>query len=128
MPYLSLDTTYEPTDEERRACTGALTERYVDEMSTTNGHVAVTIHELPSASMALGRAVGEGPIVVLDADVRRGRSFERRRTFALSVVEWLETHWGVPRPNAKVVYTEHQGDQLMGADRVGGEWSSEEGR
>lgn len=75
--------------------------------------------------MSLGRAV-DGPIAVLDADVRRGRPFDRRRAFALAVVDWLCESWGVPRPNAKVAFTEHDGDQLMGADRVGGEWSPDE--
>ncbi len=125
MPYLALDTTYPPTDAERRACTAAITDRYVEEMATTADHVAVAVRDRPSAAMALGRAV-DGPIAVLDADVRRGRSVERRRSFALAIVDWLETNWGVPRPNVKVAFTEHDGDQLMGADRVGGEWSPDE--
>ena len=125
MPYLALDTTYAPTDAERRACTAAITERYVEEMATTAGHVAVAVRDHPPAAMALGRAV-DGPIAVLDADVRRGRSLDRRRSFALSVVDWLETNWDVPRPNVKIAFTEHEGDQLMGADRVGGEWSPDE--
>ena len=125
MPYLALDTTYEPAEEERRACTTALTDLYVDEMRTTAGHVAVAIREHPEGAMSIGRAV-DGPIAVLDADVRRGRSFERRRAFALAVIDWLAEAWDVPRPNLKVAFTEHDGDQLMGADRVGGEWSPDE--
>ena len=125
MPYLALDTTHAPTDDERRACTEAITERYVEEMATTAGHVAVTVRDHPPAAMTLGRAV-DGPIAVLDADVRRGRSLDRRRSFALSIVDWLETNWDVPRPNVKIAFTEHDGDQLMGADRVGGEWSPDE--
>ncbi len=74
--------------------------------------------------MSLGRAV-DGPIVVLDADIRRGRSLERRRTFALAVIDWLDRKWDVPQSNIKVTFTEHDGDQLMGADRIGGEWSPE---
>ena len=125
MPYLALDTTYAPTDDERLACTAAITDRYVEEMATTAGHVAVVVRDHSPAAMALGRAV-DGPIAVLDADVRRGRSLDRRRSFALSVVDWLETNWDVPRPNVKITFTEHEGDQLMGADRVGGEWSPDE--
>ncbi|QCJ48169.1 tautomerase [Haloprofundus sp. MHR1] len=125
MPSLALDTTYEPADDERRACTESLTELYAEKMSTTAGHVAVVVREHPPTAMSLGRAV-DGPIAVLNADIRRGRSFERRRAFALAVVDWLEAAWGVPRPNAKVVFTEHEGHDLMGADRVGGEWSPEE--
>lgn len=126
MPYLALDTTYSPTDEERRAGTATLTDRFVDEMATSSGHVAVTIRDHPPGGMALGRAVENEPIAVLSADVRRGRSFDRRRSFAVAVIDWLESAWSVPRPNCKVVFTDHPGDRLMGADRVGGEWSPEE--
>lgn len=122
MPYLALDTTCELATDDRRACTAALTDLYTDEMATTAGHVAVAVREYPPAAMSLGRAV-EGPIAILDADVRRGRSLEHRRAFALGVVDWLDAEWDVPRPNAKVVFTEHDGEQMMGADRVGGEWS-----
>lgn len=125
MPYLALDTTYDASPADRRACTDALTDIYTDEMATTAGHVAVAIREHPADAMSLGRAV-DGPIAVLDADIRRGRSFERRRTFALAVIDWLDEQWAVPRPNLKVAFTEHDGNQLMGADRVGGEWSPEE--
>ena len=125
MPYLALDTTCELTSDDRRACTAALADLYADEMATTRSHVAVTIREQPPAAMSLGRAV-EGPIAVLDADVRRGRSLEHRRAFALGVVDWLDEEWDVPRSNLKVVFTEHDGDQMMGADRVGSEWSPDE--
>lgn len=124
MPHLQLDTTYDATDEERRAATAALTELYTDEMRTTDGHVAVTVREHPPSAMSLGRAV-EGPLAFLNADVRRGRSFERKRAFALGVIEFLVEEWGLPRENTKVVYTEHAGEEMMGADRVGGEWADE---
>ncbi|WP_224269235.1 tautomerase [Haloprofundus salinisoli] len=96
-------------------------------MATTAGHVAVVVREHPPTAMSLGRAV-DGPIATLNADIRRGRSFKRRRTFALAVVNWLEVAWDVPRPNVKVAFTEHEGHDLMGADRVGGEWPPEEER
>ena len=125
MPHLALDTTYEPTPTERRACTDAITERYVDLMATTDGHVAVTIREHVPGAMSLGRAV-EGPIAVLDADVRRGRSTAQRRSFALAVLDWLEANWDLPRPNVKVVFTKHEGADMMGADRVGSTWTPDE--
>ncbi|SEH65867.1 hypothetical protein SAMN05192561_1235 [Halopenitus malekzadehii] len=125
MPHLALDTTADPTAADRRAFTEAVTDIYGAEMRTSTGHIAVTIREHPPSAMSLGRAV-EGPLAVLDADVRRGRSFERRRAFALAVIDWLAAEWAVPRPNGKIVFTEHDGDQLMGADRVGEDWSPDE--
>jgi len=124
MPHLALDTTRELSPDDRRACMEALTDRYTEEMATTPGYVAVTLREHPPASMSLGRAV-DGPLAVLNADVRRGRPFERRREFVLSAIDWLERQPEIPRRNVKVAFTEHEGDQMMGADRVGGEWEPE---
>lgn len=123
MPHLALDTTYTPTDEERRAITAGLTELYTEEMRTSAGHVAVTLRTHPESGMTIGRAV-EGPLAFLDADVRRGRPFERRRAFALAFVDLMTGEWDVPRQNVKVVFTEHSGSDLMGADRVGDEWEN----
>jgi len=125
MPYLAVDTTAELTAGERRNCTTALTDQYTDIMETESGHVAVAVREHSPEAMTLGRAV-DGPIAVLSADIRRGRPFEQRRRFGLAVVDWLADHWEIPRPNLKVVFTEHDGNDLMGADRVGGEWSPDE--
>ena len=125
MPYLALDTTADLTPAERRDCTNAFTELYTDIMETASDHVAVAVRDHPTEAMALGRAV-DGPIAVLSADIRRGRPFDQRRRFVLAVVDWLHEVWEIPRPNLKVVVTEHDGNDLMGADRVGGEWSPEE--
>lgn len=122
MPLLAVDTTAELTAADRRDCTNGVTELYTEIMETDSDHVAVAIREHSPEAMALGRAV-DGPLAVLSADIRRGRPFEQRRRFGLAVVDWLADHWDVPRPNLKIAFTEHDGDELMGADRVGGEWS-----
>lgn len=122
MPLLSLDTTYDPTPAERRDCTATLTDFYTEEMQTAAGHVAVILRSHPPDSMAIGRAV-DGPLAFLDADIRDGRPFELKRSFALRTMGYLADAWDVPAPNLKVAFTEHPGQQLMGVDRVGGEWS-----
>mgnify|MGYP006283592827 FL=1 len=125
MPYLAVDTTADLTAADRQDCTNALTELYTDIMETASDHVAIAVRDLPAEAMALGRAV-DGPIAVLSADIRRGRPFDQRRRFGLAVVDWLHEGWEIPRRNLKVVVTEHDGNDLMGADRVGGEWSPDE--
>lgn len=93
-----------------------VTELYIVEMTTTAGHVAVTIRERADTEIHLGRAV-EGPLLFLDAEIRRGRSFERKRTFAFSVMGHAADAFGVPESNMKVVFTEHPGEAMMGVDR-----------
>jgi hypothetical protein len=93
-------------------------------MATTAGHVAVTITEHEPSEMAIGRGV-DGPLLFLDAEIREGRPFEYKRAFALAVMERAVAELGVPEPNAKVVFTEHAGEDMMGIDRVGGDWEGE---
>ncbi|NUE01618.1 tautomerase [Halorubraceae archaeon YAN] len=125
MPLLQLDTTYDLTEQERRNCTKMLTQLYVEEMETTAGHVAVVVRSHPAESLSIGRAV-DGPLAFLDADIRSGRSFEMKRSFGLAAMNYLHAEWDVPEPNLKVAFTEHPGEQLMGVDRVGGDWTSDD--
>lgn len=121
MPLLQFATTLSLSPAERESFVSVVTDRYTDEMETTAGHVAVTIAEHEPSAMAIGRAV-DGPLLFLDAEIRAGRPFEYKRAFALEVMEHAVAELGVPEPNAKVVFTEHAGEDMMGIDRVGGEW------
>lgn len=123
MPLLQFDTTLSLSDDEKTSFAERVTELYATEMATTAGHVAVTIRDRDRADLHLGRAVEE-PLLFLDAEIRRGRSFERKRAFALATMEHAAA-FGVPDENMKVVFTEHPGESMMGVDRVGGEWSGE---
>ncbi|WP_226479670.1 tautomerase family protein [Natrinema amylolyticum] len=124
MPLLQFDTTLSLSDEEKTDLADRVTELYTDEMATTAGHVAVSIRERGAADLHLGRAV-DGPLLFLDAEIRRGRSFERKRAFGLATMEYVGDRFDVPEENMKVVFTEHPGESMIGVDRVGGEWDGE---
>ena len=126
MPLLQFDTTRTLTPEERTSLADRVTELYTSEMETTAGHVAVTIREREPSAMHLGREV-EGPLLFLDAEIRRGRSFERKRAFALETMAYAGDALEIPDENMKVVFTEHEGEAMMGVDRVGGEWNGDDG-
>ncbi|RZV10736.1 hypothetical protein BDK88_1918 [Natrinema hispanicum] len=124
MPLLQFETTLSLSDAEKTAFAERVTDLYTTEMATTAGHVAVAIRERDGADLHLGRAV-DGPLLFLDAEIRRGRSFDRKRAFALKTMEYISETFDVPDENQKVVFTEHPGEAMMGVDRVGGEWSGD---
>lgn len=124
MPLLQFDTTLSLSADEKTAFADRVTDIYTAEMATTAGHVAVTIREREPADLHLGRAVG-GPLCFLDAQIRRGRSFDRKRAFALETFAYVGERFDVPDENVKAVFTEHPGEAMMGVDRVGGEWDGE---
>jgi len=124
MPLLQFDTTLSLSSAEKTSFAETVTELYTTEMKTTEGHVAVTIRNREPADLHLGRAV-DGPLLFLDAEIRRGRSVERKRAFALAVMEHAGSRYDVPDENMKVVFTDHPGEAMMGVDRVGGEWNGD---
>lgn len=121
MPLLQFDTTLSLSPAEKTSFAEEVTQLYTTEMATARGHVAVTIRGRESADLHLGRAA-EGPLLFLDAEIRQGRSFERKREFALAVMEHASSTFDIPDKNIKTVFTEHPGESMMGVNRVGGEW------
>ncbi|MFB6116944.1 tautomerase [Halosegnis sp.] len=126
MPLLTLETTCRLGPADKRAVTDRLTELYADHMETGTGHVAVVIHTHPNGGLALGRLTPDEDAVLLDADVRRGRSFDQQRAFVEAAFEAVATHWGVPTENAYAVVTAHDGEQFHEADRVLASWDADE--
>ncbi|AXR76942.1 tautomerase family protein [Natrarchaeobaculum sulfurireducens] len=124
MPLLQFDTTLSLSSDQKTELAERVTALYTEAMATTAGHVAVSIRERDDADLHLGRAV-DGPLVFLDAEIRQGRPFERKRAFALETMTYLCETFDVPEANAKVVFTEHPGESMMGVDRVGGEWDED---
>ncbi|WP_137285250.1 tautomerase [Halorussus salinisoli] len=125
MPLLQFDVTYDASADEKDAFADEVTRLYTDIMETTAEHVAVTLRDRSDADLHLGRAES-GPILLLNADVREGRPVEKRREFALAVMDAANERWGVPEPNAKVVFTQHAGPEMMGYDRIGDDWDAAE--
>jgi hypothetical protein len=123
VPLLTADADFPVADADAAAFADALTALYADHMATSTDHVAVALRD--DVHLSLGRAV-DGRRLFLDADVREGRSFQRKRSFALAAMDEARDRFDVPAPNLKVIFTEHEGEQMMGYDRVGGDWSPDE--
>jgi phenylpyruvate tautomerase PptA (4-oxalocrotonate tautomerase family) len=126
MPLLQFDTSVEMTAREKRDFADVVRDHYSEEMLTGTSHVAVVVRSREPSELSIGRETVDSRYLFLDAEIRQGRSTERKRAFALAVMDTAKEHFGVPEPNMKVVFTEHEGESMMGYDRVGGEWTAEE--
>lgn len=126
MPLLQFDTTVEMSVEEKRSFADAVRTSYSRRMQTGTGHVAVAIRPREAEELSIGRQTDDDRLLFLDAEIRTGRTFEQKRSFALEVMDLAADEFGVPEPNMKVVFTEHEGRQMMGYDRVGSDWNPDE--
>ena len=127
MPLLTINSTRWIASGEKEPFIEAVAELYADVMDSEPRFQSVHFRAVDREDLWLGRAERDSDLVVLEADIREGRPPEQRRDFALEFMEKLHTEWGIPHPNMKVVFTEHEGTHMMGYDRVGGEWSPPDG-
>lgn len=121
MPLLTINSTVAP--ESKESFFGEIAELYADVMESETEFLSVNFRPSAREDLWLGRADPDAPVVVLEADVRAGRSLADRREFALRFMERVRSEWALPAANMKVVFTEHEGSHMMGYDRVGEDWS-----
>lgn len=126
MPHLQFETTASVDSTEKRAFTDEITDRYAERMSTGAGHVAVTVRTLEDASFSLGRLEPGEDAVMLNADIRGGRSFDQQRSFVRDAFDIAHSQWDVPTANMYAVVTEHDGEQFHEYDRVLDSWGDHE--
>lgn len=126
MPHLQFETTVDLGEPEKRAFADAVTDRYADHMATGTGHVAVSVAGGDDTSFFLGRVDEGEDAVMLNADIREGRSFDRQRAFVLAAFDAAADRWDVPTDHMYAVVTEHAGDQFHEYDRVLSAWGDHE--
>lgn len=126
VPHLQFETTCSLDSDAKRAFAGEITDLYADHMDTGTGHVAVTVRTLEAGGFSLGRLDRDEEAVMLNADIRAGRSVDQQRAFILATFDTAHEQWGVPTANMYAVVTEHAGEQFHEYDRVLSGWSTEE--
>lgn len=126
MPHLQFETTVDHADGEKRGFADEITDLYAEHMETGTGHVAVSVAGGRDSSFFLG-SVDEGErAVMLNADVRQGRPFDRQRAFVLAAFDEAGDRWDVPTARMYAVVTEHAGNQFHEYDRVLSSWDDSE--
>jgi phenylpyruvate tautomerase PptA (4-oxalocrotonate tautomerase family) len=122
MPHLHFNLSFTPSPEKKQRFTAAVVDHFARVTDTGTDHIAVSLACGTSDDLRYGRAV-QGGIAFLDADLRRGRTAEQKRAFALAVIRDLESMLGVPPPNVYVTFTEHDGPDFQMHDGVLPSWS-----
>ena len=126
MPLLTITTSVEPDVSTKEPFFEDLAETYAVIMDSETRFLSIVFHSIDRTDLWLGRATDPADdLVILEADIRRGRPVAQRREFAIAAMERFQEEWNVPRPNMKVVFTEHDGPQMMGYDRIGGDWEAD---
>jgi len=127
MPHLQFQMNFDAGSEEKRRFASAVVRCFSEIMDTGTDHVAVAIRCAAPEDLAFGRAAASGGRTVLvNADIRLGRTRDQKRRLALAFIEEIARTWGAAREAVYVVYTEHDGEHFQLSDRVLPSWTAGE--
>jgi phenylpyruvate tautomerase PptA (4-oxalocrotonate tautomerase family) len=127
MPHLQFDLSFTPSRDAKIRFASAIVQHFARVMDTGTDHIAVTLRCGAREDLAFGRAADPSRgIAFLNADLRRGRTPEQKRSLALAMIGELEQVLGVPGSNVYVIFTEHDGPDFQMHDGVLPSWSAGE--
>ena len=127
MPHLQFDLNFTPKPQDKTRFADAVVQHFGNVMDTGTDHVAVTLRCGAREDLVFGRAGDPSRgIVFLNADLRRGRTPDQKRRFALAVIDELGRVFDVPRSAVYVIFTEHEGPEFQMHDGVLPSWSAGE--
>lgn len=122
MPHLQFELNFTPAIAEKRSFAEAVKQHFASIMSTGTDHIGITFRCYAEDDLVFGRAGTDGKIVFLNADIRMGRSAEKKRQLSLEIMAEVQQRWGIPQEHVYVIYTEHDGPDFQLSDRVLPSW------
>jgi len=127
MPHLQFEFNFELKKKEKKAFAKSIMDKFSEIMDTTTGHIAITIREYKSGNLQLGRVkdINE-KMAFVNADIREGRTYEKRRMLAVAFMDEIKRYLNVPENNMYVIITEHKGEDFHLYERALKNWTPEE--
>src|SRR5882724_12819877 len=127
MPHLQFDLNFTPKAQDKTRFADAVVQHFGKVMDTGTDHVAVTLRCGAREDLVFGRAGDPSRgIAFLNADLRRGRTPDQKRRFALAVIDDLGRVFDVPPSAVYIIFTEHDGPEFQMHDGVLPSWSAGE--
>ena len=127
MPYLHLDLPLAVHADRRARIAGRLARLYAEVMQTSPRRPTVGFRELGDQGVLRLGADGEvEPVVLVQCDIRRGRSAEQRERLGAAIAAVLEDELGWPASHTIVEFTQHAGDEFWRADGLSRDWAPSE--
>jgi len=113
MPHLQFEINKKITDNEKRDFAEKVRTLFCEVMDTGTDHISISIRELDTYNISIGRVKEpEKGVALVNADIRNGRSMEQRRTLTLGFIELLSKSMNIPEQHIYVTLTEHKGEDF----------------
>ena len=81
-------------------------------MLTGTEHIAISIREMNTENLSLGRAVENKAVCLMNLDIRIGRSKLQKKELIQTLIRGAESILGVEAKNQYVTITNHTGEEF----------------
>lgn len=127
MPHLQFEFNFKISVEGKSAFARKIMSIFSELMDTGTGHIGVTIRDFEPGSLVFGRVEDiEEKVAYVNADIRQGRDYGKRRILALKFIDEINRMFDVPQMNVYVIFTEHKGEDFHLYERALKDWQAEE--
>jgi len=127
MPHLQFEINRSLENHEKIPFAEEVRQLFSNVMDTGTDHICISIRELGTHNLSIGRAKDpESGVAVVNADIREGRSMKQRRELALGFMELMHKHWNISKEQMYVTLTEHKGEDFHLLEKYLAGWTEGE--
>jgi len=113
MPHLQFEFNTSLSDAQKISFTDQVRTIFSEVMGTGTDHISISIREFGTYNLSIGRVnEPEKGIAVVNADIREGRTMDKRRTLTLAFMELIHQSFNIPVSHMYVTLTEHKGEDF----------------
>ncbi len=127
MPHLQFEINKTLPDAEKISFAEQVRQLFSEVMDTGTDHISISIREFSTHNLSIGRVKNpEQGIALVNADIREGRTIEKRRILSLGFMDLLHKTWKIPKEHMYVTLTEHKGEDFHLLERYLAGWQTGE--
>ncbi|KAB0667247.1 tautomerase [Oryzomonas japonica] len=127
MPHLQFEFNRSLTDAQKAAFAEQVRTLFSQVMDTGTDHISISIREFGTYNLSIGRVKEpEKGVAVVNADIREGRTMEKRRALTLGFMELINRSFNIPVTNMYVTLTEHKGEDFHLFEKYLASWQTGE--
>ena len=127
MPHLQFEFNRSLTDSQKQTFAEEVRTLFSEVMDTGTDHISISIRELGTYNLSIGRVKEpEQGVAVVNADIREGRTMEKRRTLTLGFMDLINKSFNIPVTNMYVTLTEHKGEDFHLFEKYLASWQTGE--
>lgn len=127
MPHLQFEFNQSLSVSQKQTFAERVRTLFSDVMDTGTDHISISIREYGTYNLSIGRVKEpEKGVAVVNADIREGRTMEKRRTLTLGFMKLIHELFNIPVENMYVTLTEHKGEDFHLFEKYLASWQAGE--